>query len=169
MNTLSQFKAHCHQWLLRNHLQHCYRNPLPPSTHTLANIAIQLYSSVTLECSFRQRKKKKNGRKTEEKNRRRTERGGTERRGAHKSNTQSSQWHCTHSDLSAWAACRDKPASKACEGKTTVAPWHGTCRHPSTIPKQWYSGTGMQMRASWKTKLKKHTTLTWNKAWFMKN
>ena len=39
------------------------------------------------------------------------------------------------------------PASKAAAGYTMQAPWLVAARLPITMPKQWYSGTGMQTRS----------------------
>lgn len=41
-------------------------------------------------------------------------------------------------------------ASNAGDGNTQVAPCDAIVRLPITIPKQWYKGTGMQIRVSYK-------------------
>ena len=106
-----------------------------PRTHILAQ------SWHTKLCQTTGLRRKENGR--------RKEKGGRKEESAAWADKQSE-----YTNLSAWTACNATPASKASDGKTTVAPWHGTCRHPSTMPKQWYSGTGMQIRVSWNTRSK---------------
>ena len=49
---------------------------------------------------------------------------------------------------SACTASSVAPGSNAGRGEDHGAPWVAQPRLPMTMPKQWYSGTGMQTRSS---------------------
>ncbi len=55
---------------------------------------------------------------------------------------------CSAVQRSCAIAASVAPASKPADGSTMRAPWATQASVPSTMPKQWYIGTGMHIRSA---------------------